>query len=188
MTSMRERFTSGREVTIYLIAHALGLLCNIFVTNPVLETLIRNGHRDILLPLGIAIQVGLTLVVMLIFLMGRRMVGGMQVPHAALPLATPGQATPALAALPGQAVSSSGTTLGIVSIVCGALGLMPTAGILFAVVGLVTGLMGRGRAQRAGNERGALLSLIGTILSAVTVVIAVVVLFVVGGLLVGMSR
>jgi hypothetical protein len=79
--------------------------------------------------------------------------------------------------------ASEGTAWGVVSIVFGAIGLMPFVGIVSAIIGFCTGLIGRSKARRYGNSTGMTLGLIGIILSSITVTIAVILLIFFGGLL-----
>lgn len=82
-----------------------------------------------------------------------------------------------------SATAAPGTILGIVSIVCGVLGLLPGFGILLSIGGLICGLIGRGQAKAAGNANGATLNKVGIILSALTLVIAFLFTVLVGGAL-----
>ncbi|MBR2689358.1 MAG: hypothetical protein IKE42_16035 [Aquamicrobium sp.] len=82
-----------------------------------------------------------------------------------------------------SAMAAPGTILGIVSIVCGVLGLVPGFGILLSIGGLICGLIGRGQAKRVGNANGATLNKVGIILSSLTLIIAFVLVFMVGGAL-----
>lgn len=84
---------------------------------------------------------------------------------------------------PSGGQAAPGTILGIVSLICGILGLTPTFGIILAVVGLVTGSIARKQASAANNDTGRTLGLIGMILSAITLVIALISLIFVGGVL-----
>lgn len=77
--------------------------------------------------------------------------------------------------------SSDGTVLGITSLAGGALGFIPTFGIIMAIVGLITGIIGRGQAKRASNQTGSILTMIGIILSSITLIIGLVTILVVGG-------
>jgi hypothetical protein len=86
------------------------------------------------------------------------------------------QAVPAMQA-------SEGTAWGVVSIVFGAIGLMPFVGIVSAIIGFCTGLIGRSKARRFGNPTGMTLGLIGIILSSITLVIALISLMFFGGVL-----
>lgn len=79
---------------------------------------------------------------------------------------------------PQHMTPSDGTVLGIVSIAFGALGFIPTFGVLFAGIGLILGIRARKQAVAAGNATGNTLGVIGILLSAVTLVIAVLLLIV----------
>ncbi|MEM5787871.1 MAG: DUF4190 domain-containing protein, partial [Syntrophobacteraceae bacterium] len=81
------------------------------------------------------------------------------------------------------ASSSDGTVLGVVSLAGGILGLIPTFGIIMSIVGLITGLVGRGQAKKASNQTGSILNLIGIIISSITLAIAFMTLLVFGGAL-----
>lgn len=90
-------------------------------------------------------------------------------------------------AQPQSAMAAPGTILGIVAIICGILGLMPGFGVLLSFAGLICGLIGRKQAKAAGNANGATLNKVGIILSLLTLAIASVLIFMVGGALVGLG-
>ncbi len=79
-------------------------------------------------------------------------------------------------------VQTEGTALGVVSIILGAGGTVPVVGILFAILGIVVGKMAKDRGTRTGNSVGATLGIIGMVVSAITLVIAAFMLFLMGGL------
>jgi hypothetical protein len=80
-----------------------------------------------------------------------------------------------------------GTILGIIAVICGVLGLLPSFGIVLAIVGLVLGLMARSQAGKVGNRTGRTLGTVGTVLSSITLVIALVMLVVLGSLVAWVS-
>jgi hypothetical protein len=71
-----------------------------------------------------------------------------------------------------------GSVLGLVALVLGLSGIIPTYGIIGSVVGLVVGVIGWLQARASGNRAGVLLSVIGIYLCAIRIVLTLVVLFV----------
>src|SRR5882672_11260078 len=65
-----------------------------------------------------------------------------------------------------RAPQDPGTVLGVISCVCGIVGLLHRFGILLSVLGLITGIIGRRQAKAASNATGAEIGLIGIIVSA----------------------
>lgn len=88
---------------------------------------------------------------------------------------------------PASGQGQDGTMLGIVSLVLGLLGFVPSLGVIAAIGGLITGSMGRAQAKRAGNGTGALLALLGIILSSLTLVFSILALIVAGGMVAGLG-
>lgn len=85
--------------------------------------------------------------------------------------------------VPTSSMQAPGTILGIVSLVCGVLGLLPSFGIVLAIAGLVLGIIARKQAIPVNNATGKTLGVIGAILSSITLIIALVTILFVGGLL-----
>lgn len=78
----------------------------------------------------------------------------------------------------GSAGLSEGTTngviLGSVSIVFGVLALMPGFGVLMAIIGAITGYIGRRQAKISDNANGKLLSIIGLSISIFILLVQVI--------------
>jgi hypothetical protein len=83
--------------------------------------------------------------------------------------------------------AKDGTAFGIISLVLGFLGFVPTFGLIAAIAGLIVGRAGFKQAQQAGNSNGTLLCRIGIILSCITLAIAVLALVVLGGVFAGLA-
>lgn len=78
--------------------------------------------------------------------------------------------------------SSVGTVLGIVALVCGVLGLIPSFGVLLAIVGLILGWIARRKSKAASNSTGSVLGLVAMVLSSITLTIAMIILIVAGSI------
>lgn len=196
MTASKARWTSARELTVYIATHALGIAISFLMFPAILADARRAGVQDIP-SLAVVLHVLMALVVLALFVVGRRfLASGAPVAAqssqpfiAAIPqpqALSSGVPTPPAPA-PGGTMAQPGSILGVVSIVCGVLGLMPGFGILLSIGGLICGLIGRGQAKAAGNASGATLNKVGIILSSLTLIIAFVVLIVAGGALIGLG-
>lgn len=76
-------------------------------------------------------------------------------------------------------MTANGVVLGGVSVLFGLLALMPAFGVLMAVIGAVTGFIGRRQANISSNSNGKILSVIGISISIIVLlgqVVALVVL------------
>lgn len=76
--------------------------------------------------------------------------------------------------------SDDGTGLGIAALISGVVGFVPGFGLVFSIVGLICGLIGSMRAGAAGNAAGRSLSLIGIVLSALSLALTVVTVVLLG--------
>lgn len=75
-----------------------------------------------------------------------------------------------------------GTGLGIVSVICGCIGFIPGLGMLFAIAGIVCGVLGNMRASAVANGAGRALSVIGIALSAVSLFLMITTVLFLGSL------
>jgi hypothetical protein len=182
MSNSRRKLTDLPEIGAYVLAHATGLAWGFGVNPSIFRALAAQGYRNLLLP-SIALSIAIAAVVLLIFLVLRRiMEGTMQTTVDSLP-AVP---VPSLGPVPAvtqplpAGAFGAGWTLGVISIVCGVIGLLPGIGILAAIIGIGLGWAGRRRALGEDDDRGAFLCRVGIILASVTLVIAALYLLLVG--------
>jgi hypothetical protein len=192
MSNPQGKFTDGGEIGAYVLAHAAGLLWGFGVNPWIFRTLVAKGYRDLMLP-SIALSIAIAAVVLLLFLFLRRiMTGGMQVQASSLPGATAAPPPPAAAPVGAPRLQAgtvgAGWILGIVSIVCGVIGLLPGFGLLAAMIGIALGWVGRRRALQEGDSRGAFLSLVGLILACVMLVVSGLYLLVIGSAMLGITH
>lgn len=195
MTGSNARFTTGQEVVAYLVAHAVGYGITVLINTQILvplvyPSLVKNHQMSFIAGISFIIFVCVTIVVLFGFLTLRKLFAGntpapisaVPVPPAAVPASV--YAAPATAA-PRDAATSSGAgrIMGVISLVCGILGLTPGLGILVSVIGLILGLIGRRHSAAEGDAGGATLGLIGVILSSITLVIAAFILVTAGSTL-----
>lgn len=192
MSARQGKLTDPPEIGAYVLAHAAGLLWA-FTVNPwIFRALVEKGYRNLMLP-SIAMSIAVSAVVLLIFLFLRRMMaGGTQTAAASPPGATVPAPAPPPAAFATQPVAAAsfgaGWILGVVSIVCGVLGLLPGFGILASMIGIALAWVGRRRALEDSDSRGAFLCLVGLALASVTLVIAVLYQLLVGSALLSFVR
>jgi hypothetical protein len=183
MSNPLGKFTDAGEIGAYVLAHAAGLLWGFGVNPWIFRTLVAKGYRDLMLP-SIVLSLAVAAVVLFLFLLLRRMMtGGMQAAVSGLPGAPAVPPPPTPAPVPG-----AGWVLGIVSIVCGVIGLLPGFGLLAAMIGIALGWVGRRRALQEGDNRGAFLCLVGLVLACVMLVVSGVYLLVVGGAMLGIMH
>lgn len=191
------KFTSGPEVIAYLIAHAIGYGITLIISTQILAprvypALVKSHQINLIFAVNLAMFVVITAIVLFGFLGLRRAFGGGGDPQPAAPFAVPPASAayppPGVSNLSPPATSGSGSALGIISIVCGVLGLLPGIGVAISLIGLVLGSIGRGGAMREGDAKNAQLCLIGIVLSAITLGVAAVVLVVLGSTLFGFSH
>ena len=78
---------------------------------------------------------------------------------------------------------TEGTALGVISMMLGVGGTIPGLGIILAILGIVLGNTAKNRGKRTGNSVGATLGIIGVVVSSFTLVVAVILLFLAGGLI-----
>jgi hypothetical protein len=193
MSNPQGKFTDAGEIGAYVLAHAAGLLWGFGVNPWIFRTLVAKGYRDLMLP-SVALSIAVAAVVLLLFLFLRRMMtGGTQAAASGLPgaPAVPPPPTPAplpVGALRPQAGPGAGSVLGIVSIVCGVIGLLPGFGLLAAMIGIALGWVGRRRALEEGDNRGAFLCLVGLVLASVMLVVSGIYLLLVGGAMLGITH
>jgi len=192
MSNPQGKFTDAGEIGAYVLAHAAGLLWGFGVNPWIFRTLVAKGYRDLMLP-SIALSIAIAAVVLLLFLVLRRMMaGGLQVTAYSapgVPAATPTPApvpagTPRLQA----GVVGAGWILGIVSILCGVIGLLPGFGLLASMIGIALGWVGRRRALEEGDNRGAFLCRVGLILASVMLVVSGLYLLLVGNAMLGITH
>lgn len=92
--------------------------------------------------------------------------------------------------LGGSALSegtSNGTVLGGVSILFGVFALTPAFGVLMAIIGVVTGFIGRKQAKASNNSTGKLLCIIGLSISIAILALQLIIGLLWSGLLFGLS-
>ena len=189
MSNSRRKLTDLPEIGAYVLAHAAGIAWGFGVNPTIFRALAAQGYRNLLLP-SIALSIAIAAFVLLIFLVLRRiMEGAMQTAADSLPAVPVSRLEPAptLPPLPAGTLGA-GWMLGIVSIVCGVIGLLPGFGILAAIIGIGLGWTGRRRALQEGDHRGAFLCRVGIILASVTLVIAALYLLLVGTAMLSVSH
>jgi len=192
MSNPQGKFTDAGEIGAYVLAHTAGLLWGFGVNPWIFRTLVAKGYRDLMLP-SIALSIAIAVVVLLLFLVLRRMItGGTQATASGLPgaPAVPPTPTPAPVGAPRPQAGAvgAGWILGIVSIVCGVIGLLPGFGLLASLIGIALGWVGRRRALEEGDNRGAFLCRVGLILASVMLVVSGLYLLLVGNAMLGITH
>jgi hypothetical protein len=192
MSNPQGKFTDAGEIGAYVLAHTAGLLWGFGVNPWIFRTLVAKGYRDLMLP-SIALSIAVAVVVLLLFLFLRRMMTGMQATASGLSGASTVPPSPSPAPGPAgaprlQAGAGAGWVLGVVSIVCGVIGLLPGIGLLAAMIGIALGWVGRRRALEEGDDRGAFLCLVGLVLASVMLVVSGIYLLLVGGAMLGVRH